>query len=147
MMDNMMLLLLVLPLGAFSYSYDYLGKPTVNVNCTTDSEAHTHTISIFWQLDPPQNLSITQEQISYRLADTRADIECQSTNRTVANDYSKTSDDISETHQLSYVISTNYQYYKSCKVLVFYDDFDDPFQNFNITTTAVDCQLEDASSG
>ena len=61
-----------------------LGKPTVNVNCTTDQEAHTHTISIFWQLDPPQNLSITQEQISYRLADTRADIECQSTNRTVA---------------------------------------------------------------
>ena len=58
------------------------------------------------------------------------------------NDYSKTSDDISETHQLSYVISTNYQYYKSCKVLVFYDDFDDPFQNFNITTTVKECQLE-----
>ena len=58
------------------------------------------------------------------------------------NDYSRTSDDISGKNLLSYEISTKYQYYESCEVLVFYDDFDDPFQNFAITTTVVDCQLE-----
>ena len=58
------------------------------------------------------------------------------------NDYSRTSDDISDKHQLSYEISTNYQYYESCEVLVFYDDFDDPFQNFDITTTVKECQRE-----
>ncbi|XP_065889011.1 uncharacterized protein [Dysidea avara] len=142
MMDNMMLLLLVLPLDAFSYTYDYMGPPFVYINCTTDHEAQTHTINIFWKVDPPTNLNLTPAQISYRLADARADIDCDSTNRTVANDYSRTSDDISDKHQLSYEISTNYQYYESCEVLVFYDDFDDPFQNFSITTTVKECQLE-----
>ncbi|XP_065889006.1 uncharacterized protein [Dysidea avara] len=141
-MDNMMLLLLVLPLGAFSYRYDYMGPPFVDINCTTDHEAQTHTINIFWKVDPPANLNLTPAQISYRLADARADIDCDSTNRTVANDYSRTSDDISDKHQLSYEISTHYQYYESCEVLVFYDDFDDPSQNFSITTTVKECQLE-----
>ncbi|XP_065909925.1 hemicentin-1-like isoform X2 [Dysidea avara] len=141
-MDNMMLLLLVLPLGAFSYGYDYLGRPFVDVNCTTDHEAQTHIISIFWDVDPPANLNLTPGQISYRLADARTDIDCDSTNWTVANDYSRMSDDISDKHQLSYEISTNYQYYESCAVLVYYDDFDDPFQNFSITTTVKECQLE-----
>ena len=60
-----------------------LGRPFVDVNCTTDHEVQTHTISIFWKVDPPANLNLTPEQISYRLADTRADIYCDSTNRTV----------------------------------------------------------------
>ena len=61
-----------------------LGRPFVDVNCTTDHEAQTHTISVFWKVDPPENLNLTPEQISYRLADARADIYCNSTNRTVA---------------------------------------------------------------
>ncbi|XP_065889014.1 BDNF/NT-3 growth factors receptor-like isoform X2 [Dysidea avara] len=142
MMDNMMLLLLVLPLGAFSYSYDYLGRLFMDINCTTDHEAHTHTISIFWKLYPPANLSLTHQQILNRLADTRAFIECDSTNKTVANDYRIISEDISDKHLLSYEISTNYLYYEFCEVSVDYDDFDDPSQNFDITTTVEDCQFE-----
>ena len=53
-----------------------LGRPFVEVNCTTDHEAHTHTISIFWKVNPPENLNLTPGQISYRLADARADIDC-----------------------------------------------------------------------
>ena len=61
-----------------------MGPPFVYINCTTDHEAQTHTINIFWKVDPPTNLNLTPAQISYRLADARADIDCDSTNRTVA---------------------------------------------------------------
>ena len=61
-----------------------MGPPFVDINCTTDHETQTHTISIFWKVDPPENLNLTPEQISDRLADTRADIDCNSTNKIVA---------------------------------------------------------------
>ena len=61
-----------------------LGPPFVDVNCTTDHEAQTYTISIFWKVDPPENLNLTSEQISDRLEDARAHIYCNSANRTLA---------------------------------------------------------------
>ena len=65
-----------------------MGRPFVDINCTTDHEAQTHTINIFWKVDPPANLNLTPAQISYRLADARADIDCDSTKRTVAVSWS-----------------------------------------------------------
>ena len=65
-----------------------MGPPFVDINCTTDHETQTHTINIFWKVDPPANLNLTPAQISYRLADARADIDCDSTNRTVAVSWS-----------------------------------------------------------